>query len=73
MSGLNYFGCLDFRNAKFQGAIRDSTADGVGIFLDNEFLWVLSNWKNYVPSGFCLAVYPNRDIFYGKIRNGRPD
>jgi hypothetical protein len=35
MSALNYFGCLDFRNAKFQGSIKDNSIDGIGIFLDN--------------------------------------
>jgi hypothetical protein len=35
MSEKTYFGCMDFRNAKIQGSIRDSLLEGIGIVLDN--------------------------------------
>lgn len=35
MSDKTYFGCLDFRNAKFQGSIRENTMHGIGIVLDS--------------------------------------
>ena len=46
MSEKNYFGCMDFRNAKYQGLIRDNSLDGIGIVLDNEFLLSLSSWRS---------------------------
>jgi hypothetical protein len=35
MTEKSYFGCIDLRNAKFQGSIRDGQPDGLGLLLDN--------------------------------------
>ena len=35
MSEKTYFGCMDLRNVKIQGCIRDNFLDGIGIVLDN--------------------------------------
>jgi len=69
MSENTYFGFLDFRNAKFQGSIRDGDMDGIGIILDHYYLFALTNWKGSQPYGPTLVVFPNRDYFYGKIKN----
>jgi hypothetical protein len=35
MSEKAYFGCIDFRNAKYQGLIRENSMDGVGFVVDS--------------------------------------
>jgi hypothetical protein len=60
---------MDFRNAKFQGSIRDNMMDGIGIILDNEYLISLTNWKNEMPYGPSLIIFPNRDYLFGKLKN----
>ena len=72
MMEKTFFGCIDMRNAKFQGSIRDGVPDGLGFVFDSQHLFAFSNWKIDVPYGPSLIVFPNRDYFYGKIKNRKP-
>ena len=69
MSQKTFFASTDYRNAKYQGAIKDGLPDGLALFFDHEHLFSLSNFKKDVPYGPTLIVYPNRDYLYGKIKN----
>jgi hypothetical protein len=69
MSEKTFFGCIDMRNAKFQGSIRNSTPDGLGIALNQDFLLALTNWKNEEPYGPSVIVFPSRNYLFGSIKN----
>ena len=69
MSEKISFGCLDFRNAKYQGFTKGKDIDGLGIVLDIDYMFSLSHWKKDVPNGSTLIVFQNRDYLYGTIIN----
>ena len=73
MSDKTFFGCIDHRNAKFQGSIKDGQPNGLGIALNQDCIFALSNWKQDQLSGPSFIVFSNRDYFYGKVKNRQPD
>jgi hypothetical protein len=36
---------IDFRNAKYQGAVKDLQPEGIGICLDEQMRLIISNWR----------------------------
>lgn len=46
MSEKTFFGCIDARNAKFQGYIKDRLPNGIGILLNQQFQLIIASWNN---------------------------
>lgn len=46
MSEKTFFGCIDARNAKFQGSIKDRLPNGIGILLNQQFQLTIASWNN---------------------------
>lgn len=64
---------IDFRNGRFQGKadIYSRRPYGKGMFLDENYLFVLSDWVNGIASGKTFVVFPDNHIFYGNLYDGR--
>lgn len=64
---------IDFRNCRYQGSadIYTRRPYGRGMLLDENYLFVLSDWINGVPSGKSFAVYTDDHMFYGSLIEGR--
>lgn len=71
MSEKTFFGCIDMRNAKFQGSIKNSLPDGIGIALNLDFLLALTNWNNQQPYGPSVIIFPSRNYLFGIIKNNK--
>lgn len=69
----SYTGAVDCRNLKYQGTLQGRTYAGIGMVLEQDFTFVVSDWKGVLPSGHTLLVLPSRDYFYGNLGNNRPD
>jgi hypothetical protein len=69
MSEKTYFGCIDYRNAKFQGLISDEKPEGIGFIFDINHLLAFTSWKNDLPYGNALIIFSNGNYIYGKIKN----
>lgn len=41
--------------------------------MDDEFSFILAEWRNGVIDGPCFIMFPNEQIFYGNFRNGNVD
>jgi hypothetical protein len=41
------------------------------MFLDENYLFVLSDWVNGIASGKTFIVFPDNHIFYGNLYDGR--
>jgi len=46
--------------------------NGLGIFLDSNYLLSLGLWKNGSIDGECLTISPNGNIFYGVLKHNWP-
>lgn len=66
---MSFLESIAYRNAKYQGFSYNSQKDGLGIILDVDFLFCLSNWKQDIAYGPCLIIFPNRDYLLGRIRD----
>lgn len=64
---------IDFRNGRYQGRadIYSRRPYGKGMFLDENYLFVLSEWVNGIASGKTFAIYPNNHLFYGNLLDGK--
>jgi hypothetical protein len=64
---------IDFRNGRYQGSadIYSRRPFGRGMFLDENYLFVLSDWIDGAASGKTFAIYPDNHIFYGHLLDGR--
>ena len=50
----------------------DGRVEGLGIMIDSEYLWAISEWRNEQPEGPSLVVFPNREYYWGKMVQGQP-
>jgi hypothetical protein len=56
----------DFRNAKFQGYMQNHEAEGFGLALDENYTFVVSDWRESRKKGPGLAVFGDSTILYGE-------
>ena len=71
MSEKTIFGCIDMRNAKFQGSIKNNTPNGLGIALNLDFLMALTTWNGEQPFGPSVVIFPSRNYLFGTIKNNK--
>jgi len=73
MSDKTLFTTIDMRNAKYQGAVKQNTPQGLGFLFNLDHQLVLTHWNSEDIQGPTLLIYPNRNYLYGHIRNKRLD
>lgn len=66
-----FLSSIEFRNAKYQGYIRDNFMHGIGIIIDIDYMLALTSWNNDVPYGSSLIIFSNGDYVYGRLKNKR--
>ena len=63
--------CIDFRNARYQGQIKNNKPHGIGVSIDRNHLFCLAEWKNGRIDGPLFAVYPDSKIFCGFMKGSQ--
>ena len=56
----NYYGCSEYRNAKYQGSIKEGAPKGLGMLVDNRYVFVGGFWEDSNVNGPAFIVFPNR-------------
>ena len=62
---------IDFRNARYQGEVRDRKPHGIGITIDNNHLFCLAHWNAGKIDGPVFVVFPEAQILCGRMKGNR--
>lgn len=62
---------IDFRDASYQGEIKDGKPHGLGIVIDSNQLFCLAQWVAGRIEGPAFVVFPDCKVFCGRLREGR--
>lgn len=61
------FPVIDFRNGRYQGQTRNQLPNGVGFFIDKNFLLCLAEWIAGEIAGHAIIIFPSGRVFAGEI------
>ncbi len=62
---------LDYRNARYQGEVKNEQPNGLGIIIDYNYLFCLAEWQDGRINGPTFIVFPDSRIFCGRIYNNQ--
>lgn len=67
------FGCLSYRNGKYQGFLNSSSQrQGLGIMIDDDLTFHVSNWHENKMQGPTLVYLAHAKYIYGEWKNNEP-
>lgn len=66
------FGCVSYRNGKYQGYLKASLRHGVGVVIDDDLTFHVSHWQENRMQGPTLVYLAHAKYIYGEWKNNEP-
>jgi hypothetical protein len=63
------FGCVSYRNGKYQGKLKGSQRHGVGVVIDDDLTFHVSHWLENRMQGPTLVYLAHAKYIYGEWKN----
>ena len=64
---------LSYRNAYFQGTLKQNMRNGLGILITDDGLILVCNWVNDLPVGRAFAFLNSQEYSYLEFNRGQLD
>lgn len=64
---------VEYRNALYQGSVREMQPHGIGLLLDDYMRFYASEWNHGQLSGRSLVYCTHSSYIYGMWREGKPN